>query len=224
MPDEGAKRKAEAEIDRFRLRYQVVVGRAMLDRPERVDQETRSEAEPDAFALVIDAEQRLGPDRSGRDRGGPVSAGSSEEIAPALRLFLDQNEAVFLLLLAGLLRDRPGANGREEPIPDRRALLDALRAPREFAPSGDRLVDFVETHCVLDYRSRYNLACYLSRGRELDRAAEQLTAVFAEAPPDLRSWARRDPSLENLRTAKLGPFADPKVPDGETPKPGEPHG
>jgi hypothetical protein len=65
----------------------------------------------------------------------------------------------------------------------------------------DALVDYVQT-LDLDYRARYNFACFLAgRGKSDDhaRAFLYLESALKAAPADLKFWARKDPSLKPLQ-------------------------
>jgi hypothetical protein len=68
-------------------------------------------------------------------------------------------------------------------------LIDLLRGNPFLRRFESRLVEFVTTTCYIDYRARYNLACYRARAWQVEVAAQELDAVFAEAPEDLRAWA-----------------------------------
>jgi Cyclic nucleotide-binding domain len=129
----------------------------------------------------------------------------------AFHAFLETLEPTVLILLAGIIRrwpQEPAAAGRRERPTTREALLQALR---DREASDDQIIEYVLA-LQLDYRARYNLACYYAgRGdagkREAyEKALSELKAARKEAPGDLLKWAKEDPSLAGLRDdEELGP-------------------
>lgn len=208
--DSEPRRADEAAIDLLRLQYQLAVGHWMLEnsKEQRSDRPVAIGDDPGVTALerirmvVIEAERLLAAmiEREGLDS--------------SLARFLLQSEALFLLLLAGLSRPSDDQGASEHWIWSREQLLDELEGDAWRTPAwSEALANFVQHHCALDYRARYNLACYLARAGKLAQAEDQLLAVFAEAPADLQAWAHKDPALEALRNPPRGPFKTPASKD-----------
>jgi hypothetical protein len=120
-------------------------------------------------------------------------------------------EPIVLLLLAGIIR-RWGSTAGEDPQPVHRSLFGRDRELNSspLARATDReIIAYVEG-LQLDYRARYNLACYYA-GRGDDRsngtsstddyrrAFSELAEALRTAPMDLVKWAEDDPSLAGLR-------------------------
>lgn len=168
-----------------------------------------------AVEVSIELESRL---LAGyRDKIG--TSGPGEQSTAELRPFLMALEPTILLLLAGILRRwgwREGARqprhghgrddyGEPEHEVSQMAILEGLR---HESLNWQHVVSYVTT-LNLNYRARYNLACFFaglgdeSRSEEreayYEQAFSELAASLTAAPNDLAIWARRDPSLDGLR-------------------------
>jgi hypothetical protein len=149
-----------------------------------------------------------------------------------MRQLLETLEPTILLLTAGVLRRWAQKSGDFDLRDyDRRLLLDGLREKRA---TPTQIVEYVRT-LPLDYRARYNLACYFagvadtassrsepsarSRTTEADdRALSELAAALKSSPWDLVEWAKDDPSLGGIRKrrpSKFGALIDELSPKPE---------
>lgn len=129
-----------------------------------------------------------------------------------VRDFLLGFEPTVLTMLAGVVRrwdpPRPSRSKASHSSPKRRRkeLLAEFRRGEPLDPA--RIIEHVET-LHLDFRARYNLACYFAGvadrdggGRQYARAISELGAALRAAPADLAKWAARDPILAKLRVDK----------------------
>jgi hypothetical protein len=106
------------------------------------------------------------------------------------------------------------ALGRRSPEPVDRQKLSGNASQVD----ADRLVHgYVLVHATIPTRARYNLACYFTelathsaegtdKNELFDHALLQLDYALEEG--SLVSWAENDPSLEALRSARKGEFAE----------------
>ena len=105
------------------------------------------------------------------------------------------------------------ARGR---APQREARIQLLKKLQEEPMTHAGLIDWTVANLSLDYRARYNLACYVS-GRGDDASGEkipdaerhatenyqhalrELETSLVAAPADLLGWAQKDPALRGVR-------------------------
>jgi hypothetical protein len=99
--------------------------------------------------------------------------------------------------------------------PERERLLEALSRnglPTDTAGSQLTHTEIIEYvyRLQLDYRARYNLACYYAgigdgdtevdaQRSSYERAFSELSAALRNAPADLVRWSQHDPSLDGFR-------------------------
>jgi hypothetical protein len=136
----------------------------------------------------------------------------------SLSQFLEALEPTILLLLAGIVRRWGPAREPSTEVPDDRTRQWLLEGLRGNALTDRQIIAYV-LRLQLDYRARYNLACYLAgegdkkagddnetAPDEYKRAFSELTEALSTAPPDLVRWARQDPSLAKFRSnLEIGP-------------------
>jgi hypothetical protein len=181
------------EADWYRCKYMLAVGYANLaqaagDERMRLPKRLGSPeelAKQHAFDLATTMEKDLChlDEIAGRRKRDRDRVRTSKEFLMAL-------QPSVLLLLAGVVR-RWGPASAFPPFHDDRDIVAQ-----------------VETR-QLDYRARYNLACYYAgraddeagdrRTADFERAFSELRAALETAPRDLVVWARDDPSLAGLR-------------------------
>jgi tetratricopeptide (TPR) repeat protein len=128
--------------------------------------------------------------------------------------FVSRHESLFLVLLAGVLQ-RFHRRGSSQCTPlvnldDLRTLLRKSEVNADGAALAtvdpNAIIGLVTQHLDVDYRVRYNLACYYSESRQYDKAVDFLNGALYEAGPDLSSWAHRDPALAQLRAERPNAF------------------
>jgi tetratricopeptide (TPR) repeat protein len=136
----------------------------------------------------------------------------------SLSQFLEALEPTILLLLAGIVRRWDSEREASTDVPDDRAREWLLEGLEGNALTDDQIVTYV-SRLQLDYRARYNFACYLAgQGDELvgednetapddyKRAFSELKEALSTAPPDLVDWAQHDLSLATFRSnLEIGP-------------------
>ena len=143
-------------------------------------------------------------DRVAEGKGQPPATG---RLDAKFRSFLEETvEPTGAVLLAGLTKAADLDFDERGAITTRQDLLEAMRAG---TPSPDELLGYVTERRELAFRVRYNLACYYA-GESPRLAFEQLRMALTSAPrleaTVLADWAKRDPSLERLRSAMRDEF------------------
>jgi hypothetical protein len=154
-------------------------------------------------------------------------ADSSEESDPERVSALRRLEGPALILMAGILLAAHETQGVVTPgegwSDDWRTVLDnrldAETSPYSTPPqlsAADLLACARSGDVVLSDRGRYNLACYQSRYASLDsthkpadaatESLRQLKLALALKDPDLNAWAKADPGLKWVRTARPTEF------------------
>jgi hypothetical protein len=102
---------------------------------------------------------------------------------------------------------------RPDRAPQMVELLETMKRSVAILLAGvddlEELPDWLDPWDRLDYRSRYNVACYLARtSAGFTDSLEELGYALRAGPPLLREWARFDPSLEKLRKGRPDEFTD----------------
>jgi len=149
----------------------------------------------------------------------PRRLGSPKELAKQhavdLAATLDKDLRYLAELAEGRKRDRERVQASRELLKalEPSVLLLLAGIVRRWGPPGgglrfrnDRdILAYVET-LQLDYRARYNLACYYAGRHQYQSALSELRGALETAPRDLVAWARDDPSLAGLRKEKKPEF------------------
>ena len=175
-----------------------------------------SKVEPTALIMLAGVLRRLQRERGGekptttrptpQDRVRPEVEGTPGEV-PTLdhELLAEQTGQ----------KERPDVARGRAPS-QREARIQLLKKLQEEPMTHAGLIDWTLANLSLDYRARYNLACYVSgRGDDASgekspdpekhatenyqRALRELETSLVAAPADLLGWAQQDPALRGVR-------------------------
>jgi hypothetical protein len=223
-----------SDLDWYRATYNAAVAQVLL---HDISETPKGLEEAEALALELAVQIELALIESFWPEEPIPTSAERHAAAQALAPFLTEVEPTALILLAGILRrkargggvdellagTRPtdhenGSEERRSPgsLRDLRLRLGLLNLLRDPSMTHLRLVGWVDENLDLDYRARYNFACYFSGlGDDLGRddsplldllrvpiyklALQELERSLLAATNDLVSWAETDPALRGVR-------------------------